>query len=155
MDKLEPSKHIIDIQPASARYSISTKNTKRQKRSKSKPTRGSGGFGRFGQGQTKPKSWGLLQFKCKKLRKMYETGEGTHKYPEGVVNSFFEVTQLLNMANNEQDLYNFRSLGFHRLDFNRQGQYAVWLTGNWRLTMNIEEDAESKYLLILEIVDYH
>lgn len=136
-----PATHMIDIEPASAQSTVTvTTNKSRQKKRSCSKT---------------PKSWEGCRFKSKKLQKMYETEEGIHKYPEGVVNKFFEVMQLLNMANNEPDLYNFRSLRFHQLYGNRKGQYAVWLTGNWRLTMTIEEDAQSRYLLIWEIEDYH
>jgi plasmid maintenance system killer protein len=127
--------HIMDIEPASARSAVTKTNKKHSK---------------------KPKSWGSVRFKDKKLQKMYETEEGTHKYSEAIVENFFEKMEMLAMANNEQDLHNFSSLGFHKLKKGKlKEQYAVRLTGNWRLTMKIEEDTDSRYLLILEIVDYH
>lgn len=145
--------------------------TKRQKKTKSHPKKGARTQG-FGNDKQQPslikpkaqrskstqatcKTWEPLQIKSKKLRKMYETGEGAHKYPPSVVDNFFDKMQLLDMANNKHDLERFPSLGFHQLKGKRKEQYAVWLTGNWRLTMIIKEDAESKYLLILKIVDYH
>jgi plasmid maintenance system killer protein len=103
-----------------------------------------------------PKPWEYLSFHCKKLQKMYETGEGSHKYSEAVVENFFEKTQILETVSGEQDLYQHKNLGFHRLKKGqRKGQYAVWLTGNWRLIVEIKESQQSKYLLIVEIVDYH
>ncbi|MEH2381088.1 MAG: type II toxin-antitoxin system RelE/ParE family toxin [Nostoc sp.] len=104
----------------------------------------------------KEKSWGCPRFHCKKLQKMYETGEGSRKYTVAVVENFFEKMQILEMMSNQSDLYQHSNLGFHRLEEGkRRGQYAVWLTGNWRLIVTIEEDDMSKYLLIIEIIDYH
>ncbi|MBX9256486.1 type II toxin-antitoxin system RelE/ParE family toxin [Desmonostoc muscorum CCALA 125] len=104
----------------------------------------------------KQKSWENPRFHCKKLQKIYETGEGSHKYTVAVVENFFEKMQILEMVSNKLDLYQYKNLGFHKLEEGkRKGQYAVWLTGNWRLIMKIEEDEVSKYLLIIEIVDYH
>lgn len=144
MDKPDDP-NIIDIEPASTRNSVIGKNPKTHQKSDTIKSDYGG-----------VKRWEAPQFKSKKLRKMYETEEGTHKYPPGVVNNFFEKMQLLDIADSEQDLYSWQSLGFHPLKKGkRKGQYAVWLTGNWRLIMTIEEDADSKYLLIQEIVDYH
>ncbi len=104
----------------------------------------------------KGKSWGSPRFDCKKLQKMYQTGEGSHKYTVAVVENFFEKMQILDMVSNSLDLYQYSNLGFHRLkEGKRKGQYAVWLTGNWRLIVTIEEDDTSIYLLIIEIIDYH
>jgi plasmid maintenance system killer protein len=103
-----------------------------------------------------PKSWGSPRFNCKKLQKMYETGEGYCRYTVAVVDNFFEKMQILDMVSNKSDLYQYSNLGFHKLKKgNRRGQYAVWLTGNWRLILKIEEDDFSEYLLIIEIIDYH
>ncbi|MEA5513326.1 type II toxin-antitoxin system RelE/ParE family toxin [Nodularia sp. UHCC 0506] len=104
----------------------------------------------------KLKPWGSPRFACKKDQRMYETGEGSHKYTVPVYENFLEKMQILEIVINAQDLYNYRSLGFHKLKKGtRKGQYAVWLTGNWRLIVKIQEDEISKYLLIIEIIDYH
>lgn len=104
------------------------------------------------------KAWGSPRFNCKKLQKLYEKEEGSHKYPEAVVENYFEKLQILAMLSHRSELYSnkFRHLGFHKLkEGKRKGQYAIWLTGNWRLILKIEEDELSEYPLILEIVDYH
>jgi toxin HigB-1 len=126
---------IIDIEPASTRNTVSERNQKYTKQ---------------------PKLWSGVRFRCKKLQRMYESEEGTRKYTEAVVENFFEKMQLLCSASDERDLYSFTSLKFHLLKKGKlKGQYAIWLTGNWRLTMKFEEDAEARYLVILDIVDYH
>jgi plasmid maintenance system killer protein len=169
MDRIEPHPHNIDIEPASTPTPKTKKRHSKPPKSNSAKSSGLGGFGGAFQRKANPKSapqtsqskqaksktWVSPQFKYKKLRQMYETGQGIHKYPEAVSENFFEKMQLLDMASNEQDIYNCRSLGFHKLEPKRNGKYAVGLTGNWRLTMTIEEDTENRYLLILEIVDYH
>jgi plasmid maintenance system killer protein len=99
--------------------------------------------------------WADFQFKTKDMEALYATGKGSHKYPEAVVKGFFKAMQKIAAARHEQDLYNLRSLKFHQLSGNRESEYAVWLTGNWRLILKIEEEAESKYLSILRIEDYH
>lgn len=103
-----------------------------------------------------PKPWGDIRFHYQKLQKIYETGEGSHKYTEAVRENFFEKMVTLNMVSNRSDLFKFKSLGFHKLKKGKlKGKYAVWLTGNWRLILAIEEDELSEYLLIIEIIDYH
>jgi len=44
--------------------------------------------------------------------------------------------------------------GFHKLSGDRKGQYAMSLTGNYRLIISKYEE-NNKIALILELVDYH
>jgi plasmid maintenance system killer protein len=102
------------------------------------------------------KSFKPLEFSCRDIQKLYETEEGSRKYSEAVVENFFEKMQILATVTNEQDLYNHKNLGFHKLKKGKlKGKYAVWLNGNWRLIVEIKQEQQSKYLLIKDIVDYH
>ncbi len=103
----------------------------------------------------KNKPWVGFRFKKKDLEALYTTGKGTNKYPEAVVKGFYKVMQMIAAANHELDLYNFRSLKFHKLSLDRENEYAPWITGNWRLIVTIEEDKTGRYLLIHQIEDYH
>ena len=98
-----------------------------------------------------------FSFNCKETKKLYENREGKEirKYPKAVIGSFFKKMKIISRCKNKQDLINSKCLGFHALVGNRKDKYAVRLTGNWRLIMKIEHNAESKYLLIVEITDYH
>ena len=55
-------------------------------------------------------------------------------------------------AETVEEIYRLRSLRFHKLRGRRAGQYAITLTGNWRLVVRLlGEDT----ILIEEVVDYH
>jgi plasmid maintenance system killer protein len=102
------------------------------------------------------KGFEAIRFHSKKHQEMYETGENTCKLTPAVFENFFEKIQILEMANDERDLYQLKSLGFHKLKKgNLAGKYAIWLNGNWRLIVELVEEEQSQYILIKDILDYH
>ncbi len=50
------------------------------------------------------------------------------------------------------EIYEAHSFRFHQLSGQRQGQYALRLTGRWRL---IVSQIEPNELMIEEVIDYH
>ncbi|WP_414575481.1 type II toxin-antitoxin system RelE/ParE family toxin [Anabaena sp. CCY 9402-a] len=95
-----------------------------------------------------------FKIKLKELQALYLSQE-SKKYPKAVVKAFLKAMAMISAANCEQDIYNFKSLKFHRLNRNCKQEYALSLTGNWRLITKFEETEGIKYLLILKIEDYH
>lgn len=95
-------------------------------------------------------------FKKKKLERLYTTGKDAHKYPN-VIDDFFEVMAIIEAAQSEQDLYANKGLHFEKLKGNRgkQGQHSLRLNQQWRLIITIEQDQDGKYILIIDIEDYH
>lgn len=96
-----------------------------------------------------------FRFKTKKLEVLYTSKQGAQKYPEGVVHGFFTTMALIAGATDLRDLYAIRSRNFEKLQGDREGQYSMRLNDQYRLILELEEDEQGKYLLIVQIVDYH
>lgn len=98
-----------------------------------------------------------FKFQYKKLELLYTEEKNAHKYPEEVIENFFEVMAILGSAPDEQSLYKIGGLRLEKLKGKRgkEGQYSVRLNKQFRLIFTIETDPNGKYLLIIEIVDYH
>jgi len=96
-----------------------------------------------------------VRFKTKKLEALYIEEKNAKKYPEGVVDAFFEVMASIRAAKDERDLRTLKSLRFEKLSGNRQSQHSLRLNKQWRLIVEIEEDNQGKRLLIVDIEDYH
>lgn len=96
-------------------------------------------------------------FKKKKIEELYTKEKNAHKYPNEVVDAFFEVMAIINAVASEQDLYAFKGLRFEKLSgqLGKQNQRSLRLNQQWRLIVVIEEDNNGNYLLIVDIVDYH
>ena len=60
----------------------------------------------------------------------------------------------LQAADSVDDLIRYHIGKCHRLQYDREDQYAMRLVGAWRLVFTIEE-GEIQVACIIEIVDYH
>jgi plasmid maintenance system killer protein len=94
-----------------------------------------------------------FHFKSKDLENLYRFRKGQQHYPEAVVKKFLKALEMIASAKSGQDLYNLRSLKFHKLK--GSAEHSIWLTGNWRLITEFEEAEGGRHLLILRIEDYH
>jgi toxin HigB-1 len=96
-------------------------------------------------------------FKKPKIEKLYTEEKNAQKYPNEVVDAFFEVMAIIEAANSEQDLYDFKGLRFEKLSGRRgkQNQRSLRLNQQWRLIVVIEKDDNGNYLLVVDIEDYH
>jgi len=80
-------------------------------------------------------------FKTKKLQKQYENSKEAEKaYGTQVGRKYIQRVVILKSAKCFEDLYKIPSLKFHPLKGNRQGQYAMKLTGYWRLIITNDGD---------------
>ena len=73
------------------------------------------------------------------------------------MDDFFEVMAIIEAAENEQDLYALKSLRFEKLEGKRakDNQRSLRLNKQWRLIIKIEKDTEDKYIVVIDIEDYH
>ena len=94
-------------------------------------------------------------FADRKLEKFYTEEKGAHKYPEGVVDAFFDVVALIADAPDERDLYALKSLHYEKLKGKRRHQRSLRLNDQFRLIVEREEDDEGKLFRIVSIEDYH
>ena len=65
---------------------------------------------------------------------------------------YIQRLAILRAVENFSQLYGFQALRLHPLKGNRTGQYAITLTGNYRLI--VEKKREDK-VNIMEVEDYH
>ena len=98
----------------------------------------------------------IIKFKKNKIELLYTEEKNAHKYP-GVVDDFFEVMAIIAAAESEQDLYANKGLRFEKLSGKRgkENQRSLRLNKQWRLIVILEKDEEGKYILIIDIKDYH
>jgi proteic killer suppression protein len=98
-----------------------------------------------------------FKFKTKKLETLYTEEKKAHKYPTEVIDNFFETMAILEAISSEQDLYQFKGLRFEKLQGKRgkEGQHSIRLNKQWRLILTIEQDSEGKFILVIDIADYH
>lgn len=94
-------------------------------------------------------------FDDKKLQALYTEEKDAHKYPSGIVKSFFEVLAIIDAAKDDNDLYMLKGLHYERLKGKRKHQRSIRLNKQFRLILEREEDETGKYFWIIAIEDYH
>jgi proteic killer suppression protein len=78
--------------------------------------------------------------------------EATRIFGAPIGRKYLQRLAVLRSVDKFNDLYGHRSLRFHPLKGNRAGQFAMTLTGNYRLVVErIGEDA----IRIVSVEDYH
>lgn len=98
-----------------------------------------------------------FRFKSKKLEDLYTSEKGAHKYEPSVVEAFFDIMSTIDAMPDARDFYRLKSLHFEQLKGKRGkcGERSLRLNDQWRLIIAIEKDTEGKYVLIINIEDYH
>ena len=96
-----------------------------------------------------------FRFKSKKIKALYTEEKNAHKYPAAVVDAFFQVVDVIKAARDERDLYALKSLHYEKLKGKRSHQHSMRLGKQFRLLIEREQDEQGKYLLIVDIEDYH
>jgi proteic killer suppression protein len=96
-----------------------------------------------------------FRFKTRKLEALYTEEKGAHRYPASVVDAFFEVMSIIDAAVDERDLYTLKGLRYEKLKGSRQSQHSLRLNDQFRLIVERQEDEQGRYLLIVNIEDYH
>ena len=96
-----------------------------------------------------------FRFKKKKLEDLYTAEKGTHKYPAEVIDAFFEAMAVIATAHDERDLFALKGFHFEKLSGDRKGAHSLRLNKQFRLIVTFEKDADGKFVLIIDIEDYH
>lgn len=82
-----------------------------------------------------------IKFKTNKLQKQYENSkEAIKSYGMDVAKKYIQRVNILKSAQSFDDLFKIPSLKFHPLTGNRKGEYAMTLTGYWRLIITNDGD---------------
>jgi len=91
----------------------------------------------------------IRTFKDARLKRYFGTGKPT-SIPAEMATRIQTRLNVLNRAKELRDL-NLPGFGFHPLKGNRKGEYALKVTGNYRLTFRFENGD----VLDLNLEDYH
>jgi proteic killer suppression protein len=95
-----------------------------------------------------------VQFKTKKLQKQYECSKNAIKrYGVDVAKKYINRVNVLKSAKSFDDLYKIPQLKFHPLNGNRSGEFAISLTGFYRLI--ITNNGETFDIAKIEEVSKH
>ena len=95
-----------------------------------------------------------IRFKTKKLEKQYiSSSEAIKAYGIQVAKKYINRVNILQSANFFDDLYSIPTLKFHPLTGDRKGEYAISLTGYYRLI--IKNDGEISDIAKIEEVSKH
>ena len=82
-----------------------------------------------------------VRFKTKKLQKQYENSKDAIKaYGLDVAKKYINRVTLLKSAKSFDDLYTIPQLKFHPLTGERKGEFAISLTGFYRLIITNDGD---------------
>jgi proteic killer suppression protein len=96
-----------------------------------------------------------FRFRTKKLEELYTSEKGAQKYPAEVIDAFFEAMETIQAAKDERDLYALKGFHFEKLSGKRKGEHSLRLNKQFRLIVAFEKDAEGKFVLVIDIEDYH
>ena len=96
-----------------------------------------------------------FQFSKSRIRRLYTEEFGARKYPAEVVDAFFEVMAVIDVANSEQDLRALNQLHFEKLKGKRKHQRSLKLHGGFRLLVQLATDEHGTYVLVEDIENYH
>lgn len=95
-----------------------------------------------------------VRFKTNKLQKQYENSKDAIKaYGADVAKRYIQRINLLKSAKSFDDLYTIPQLKFHPLTGDRKGEFAISLTGFYRLI--ITNDGDTFDIAKIEEVSKH
>ncbi|MGM0444062.1 MAG: type II toxin-antitoxin system RelE/ParE family toxin [Fibrobacterota bacterium] len=96
----------------------------------------------------------LIKFKNKKLKKCYTTHKNAVKtYGADVARKYIQRINLIKNAEGIDEVMKLPGLRCHPLKGNRNGQYAVKLTGFYRLIFKLENNVLN--IALIEEVSKH
>jgi toxin HigB-1 len=76
-------------------------------------------------------------------------------FSQAVVKAFRKRMQAIRAAPDERVFYQLKSLHFEKLKGNRRHQCSMRLNDQYRLVMELREEASRKTVIIMNIEDYH
>ncbi len=83
-----------------------------------------------------------VTFRTRKLKQEYQVyAKAVKSYGEQVARKYIQRINIIKQARDMDELRGLPGLRCHPLKGNRQGQYAVYLTGFYRLIFTLQGDA--------------
>jgi proteic killer suppression protein len=90
------------------------------------------------------------------LRRLAEDSAFVPKgWNRDVIRSFRKKLQLLDAAKDDRDVRASKALRLEKLSGDRAGTSSIRLNDQYRLILRFETDEEGRFVIILELVDYH
>lgn len=89
------------------------------------------------------------------LERLERDASFTDSRPPAVVKAFRKRMNFLRHAEDERDLYAWKSLEFEKLKGARSHQHSVRVNDQWRLILEFDGEAPNKAAVIVAIEDYH
>lgn len=96
-----------------------------------------------------------VAFKDESLDRLETDSSFSAGFGDAVVKSYRKRMQQIRAATDERTFYAFRSLRFEKLHGDREGQFSMRLSDQWRLIVELQGEAPRKTIYVVEIVDYH
>lgn len=81
-----------------------------------------------------------VAFGNRMLRRRYESGKERRKYPTEVGPRYVQRVDALYDATDWSAIERIHTFHAHRLTGDREGQWALTLTGRWRLIVTVSDD---------------
>lgn len=72
-----------------------------------------------------------------------------------LVRAYRNRLNYIRQAQDQRDLYAWKSLRFEKLKGDRNHQHSLRLNDRWRLIIELDGEAPNKTVVIVEIKDYH
>lgn len=97
-----------------------------------------------------------VQFSTDQLEKCFRReARGRRAWGEAVARRYIQRIQIIQAAKTLADLYAVPSLRFHVLKGDREGQYAMTLTGYWRLIVTVPGESGSSVVRVEEVSKHY
>ena len=95
-----------------------------------------------------------IRFRTNKLQRQYESSAAAVKaHGRDVARKYIERVNIIKQTRDVEELQRLPGLGCHRLKGDRSGQWAVKLTGFYRLVFSLE--GERLEIVLIEEVSKH
>lgn len=91
----------------------------------------------------------VIRFRHKGLERFFKTGS-TSGVPAQQARRISQILGVLNACAGPEGM-NLPGFKLHKLKGERKGQWAVWVSGNWRIVFSFSEEGPTD----VDLVDYH
>jgi proteic killer suppression protein len=96
-----------------------------------------------------------VEFANADLDRLETDGSFTAGLAPAVARMYRKRLQAIRSAPDERDFYALKSLHFEKLRGNRQHQHSMRLNAQFRLILEMRDDAPGKRVRIVAVEDYH
>lgn len=90
----------------------------------------------------------IRSFRHRGLKRLYERGDES-RVNQNQLSKIKRILSMLDAATQPEDM-NIPGWRFHPLRGDSKDHYAVWVSGNWRITFRFDDEPRD-----VDLVDYH